>query len=710
MANKTAARIIIVCGLLAVSLIIALSCARTLATPPVAERIPRVDTFHNEIITDNYFWLRDRENPKVIAYLEAENAYADSITQPYKDFRDSLYEEIKRRIKETDMEVPYKLDDYYYYTRTEEGKQYSIYCRKKGSLEGPEEILLDMNQLAEGKNYIDLAIFEPSPDHKILAYSLDFTGAERFTVYFKNLETGQLLADTIANTSYSLVWANDNLHVFYTIRDEANRPYQLYRHKLGQAGAADALVFQEDDDQFWLGIDKSKSRAYLLMGMGSNNTTEFYYLDANTPLGQFKLIAPRQTGIEYDVDHHGDKFYIVTNENAQNFKLMETPTANPAKENWKETIPHRPEVKLDDVELFKDFMVVWERQAGLQQVQIINFTNGEKYYIDFPEPVYGLSGAPNPDFNSKLLRFTYYSLVTPRSIYDYDMSTKSRELKKQQEVLGGYDPTLYKSERVMAVSHDGVKVPISLVYKKDLFKRDGSNPAYLYVYGAYGHSMDPYFSSSRLSLLNRGFVFGIPHVRGGGELGRPWYEDGKLLKKKNTFLDLIACAEYLTKEKYTSAKNLVISGASAGGLTVGAAVNMRPELFGIVVADVPFVDLINTMMDPSIPLTVIEYDEWGNPNLEEYYQYMRSYSPYDNVEAKAYPTIYITTSLNDPRVAYWEPAKWAAKLRATKTDNNLLILKTNMGAGHGGSSGRYDYLKDIAFEYAFILNHFGIRK
>jgi oligopeptidase B len=676
--------------------------------PPIAEKIPKIDTSFGDIRVDNYFWLRDKNNPEVIKYLQAENKYTETVMKPTEKLQEKLYKEMLSRIKETDLSVPEKIDDYYYYTREEKGKQYRIYCRKKGSLDAKEEILLDANELARGHNYLDVGVYTVSPDHQLLAYSIDTTGAEDFTLYFKDLNTGKVLADVIPNTSYSAEWANDNQTVFYNTLDEAKRPYKLYRHILGTDPKNDALVYHEKDEAFNLDLKKSKSKAYLLMLLESETTSEDWYLDASHPDGDFKIIQPRQHEMEYSVEQHGDKFYILTNDNAKNFKLMQAPITNPSKENWKEIIPNRDSVKIDDIEVFKNHLVVYERERGLKKIQITNLTNNEVHYVDFNEPVYTFWPERNPDFNTNLLRFDYTSLITPRSVFDYDMTKRTRELKKQDEVLGGYNPSLYQSERIFAKASDGTLVPISLVYKKGM-TRNGKNPLFLYGYGAYGISSEPYFSSNRLSLLDRGFIYAIAQVRGGGEMGRYWYEQGKLLNKKNTFTDFIACAEQLVAEKYTSRDELVINGGSAGGLLMGAVTNMRPDLFRIVIANVPFVDLINTMLDPSLPLTVIEYEEWGNPHEKEYYGYMRSYSPYDNVQTKAYPNMLITTSLNDPRVSYWEPTKWTAKLRALKADNNLLLLKINMGAGHGGSSGRYDYLKDIALEYAFIFKVLGIK-
>lgn len=677
--------------------------------PPVAKVVPKVDTLHGEVRIDDYYWLRERENTEIIQYLEAENEYTEAMMKHTEKFQKELYEEIVGRIKETDLTVPERGGDYYYYSRTEEGKQYRIYCRKRARLEAEEEILVDVNALAVGHEYCVLRALLASPNHELLAYTVDTTGSETYALYIKNLNTGKLLTDVIDSTSGSVEWANDNKTIFYTTLDEAKRPYKLFRHELGGDPKDDRLIYHEEDDAYFLDISKTRSKEYLLMGLGSMTTTEMHYLKADNPTGKFKAIHPRQHEMEYYVSHHGDRFFIRTNDNAKNFKLMETPVSNPSKKNWKVIIPHRDSVKIDGVDVFKNHLVVYERERGLKQMHVVNLASKEVHYVEFPEPVYTFWPGGNREFDTNLLRFTYMSLVTPRSVFDYDMGARTRELKKQYEVLGGYDPEQYQSERVFATASDGTEIPISMVYKKGVV-RDGSNPLLLYGYGAYGASMDPYFSSSRLSLLDRGFIYAITHIRGGGEMGRYWYDQGKLLNKKNTFVDFIACAEYLMSEKYTSRDNLVISGGSAGGLLIGAVTNMRPDLFKAVVADVPFVDVINTMMDPSIPLTVIEYEEWGNPNDKKSYDYIKSYSPYDNVEAKDYPNILITAGLNDPRVQYWEPAKWTAKLRALKTDNNILLLKTKMAAGHGGPSGRYDHLKEVAFKYAFILDLFDIRK
>ena len=677
--------------------------------PPVAKVISKTDRLHGDVRIDNYFWLREKSNPEVIEYLEAENEYTEATMKHTKEFQERLYEELLGRIKETDLSVPEKIDDYYYYSRTEEGKQYPIYCRKKESAEAEEEVLLDQNTLARGHDYFEIGVFEISPDHRLLAYSIDSTGSETYTLYVKDLNSGELLRDEIQNTYYSMEWANDNKTIFYTTLDDATRPYKLYRHILGTAQKEDQMVFHEKDEAFFVSVFKTRSREYLIITLESQTTTEAWYLEADFPDDDFKVIHPRQHKMEYYIAHHGDKFYIVTNDQAKNFRLMEASVTAPSKNNWKELIPHRDSVKIDAADPFKNHLIVYERERGLKKIRITNLTNNQVHYVDFPEPVYTYWRSRNPDFNTNTLRFNYTSLVTPRSVLDYNMDTKARELKKQYEVLGGYDPSLYQSERVFAKASDGTMVPMSLVYKKGMV-RDGNNPLFLRGYGSYGASREPTFSSNRLSLLDRGFIYVMAHVRGGGEMGRYWYEDGKLLKKKNTFTDFIACAEHLIAEKYTSSDRLVIYGGSAGGLLVGAVTNMRPDLFNAVIADVPFVDVLNTMLDPTIPLTVIEYEEWGNPNQKEYYHYMKSYSPYDNVEAKEYPSMLITAGLNDPRVQYWEPAKWTAKLRALKTDESILLLKTKMEAGHMGASGRYDYLKDVAFEYVFIFDLFGIEE
>jgi len=675
---------------------------------PVAKKVAKIDTIHGDIRIDNYFWLREKENPEVKNYLIAENEYTSAMMRHTEEFQKKLYDEMISRIQETDLSVPEKVGKYYYYTRTEEGKQYSIYCRKKGSLAADEEILLDQNVLSEPYEYFEIGAFEVSPDHSLLAYSVDTSGSERFVIFIKDLVTKELYIDNLSNTGYSIAWANDNKTLFYTTLDNAKRPDKLYRHILGNDQTHDELVYHEADDLFWLDVSRSKDGKYLLMDLGSHTTTEIHYLRADKPNEKFQLLYPRMQDVEYYVEHHGENFLILSNENAKNFKLVQVSEKNPDKTNWIELIPQSDSVKIDGFDVFKDFFVVSERKNGLLQIRVTKIHGALTHYVEFPEPTYAFWLGANKDYNSKWLRFTYMSLITPKSVFDYNMETKKLELKKRYKVLGGYEPEQYESQRIYVLAYDSTRIPISIVYKKGMI-RDGSNPLFLTGYGAYGDSYDPYFSSNRLSLLDRGFIYAIANVRGGGEMGRYWYEQGKMLNKKNTFTDFIACAQYLIEQKYTSREKLVISGGSAGGLLVGAVVNMRPDLFRVVVADVPFVDLINTMLDATLPLTVLEYEEWGNPNEEQYYRYMKSYSPYDNVTAQDYPNMLITAGFNDTRVMYWEGAKWTAKLRALKTDDNILLLKTNMGTGHLGASGRYDFLKDIAFEYAFILDILGIK-
>ena len=676
-------------------------------TPPIATKHPHELVTHGDKRIDNYYWLRQQDKPEVIDYLKAENDYTEAKMKHTEDLQKSLYDEMLSRIKETDLSVPYRLKDYYYYSRTEEGKGYSILCRKYQSLDAEEEILLDQNELAAGKEFFSLGVTSISPNQQILAYSTDTTGAEQYTLVFLDLATRKLYSETIPNTYYSFAWGNDNQTVFYVKVDETNRPYQLWRHSLGSDPSSDVLVYQEDDEAYYLGIEKTRSRAYILLELGSKITSEVHYLDADNPSGEFKLFQPRQTGIEYFLGHHSDRFYITTNEDAINFKLMSTPVDSIDKANWKTIIPHREDIMLEGIDAFADYLVIYERQGGLPTARIQTLATGEIKELTFPEPTYSFSGGNNPEFDTTKFRFSYSSMITPSSVFDYDFKTEARELKKETEVLGGYDRTLYASERLVATAADGTKVPISLVYKKGI-DRDGSNPLWLTGYGSYGYSYPVYFSSLRLSLLDRGFVFAIAHIRGGEEMGRKWYEDGKFLFKKNTFTDFIACAEHLIAEKWTSSDRLVISGGSAGGLLMGAVINLRPDLFKAVVADVPFVDVLTSILDTSLPLTILEWEEWGNPNEEEYYDYIKSYSPYDNVTAQDYPALLITAGLNDSRVKYWEPAKWTAKLRELKTDNNILLLKTNMSAGHGGASGRYESLKEIALEYAFVLDRLNL--
>lgn len=673
--------------------------------PPIAKVKPSETIYHGEVYHDNYAWLKEKTNPEVIEYLEAENNYLKEMMSHTKTFQESLFKEMLGRINETDISVPEKLENYYYYSRTEKGKQYRIHCRKLAKDDSTEEILLDLNKLSEGHDYLSLGVYKISPNHKYLAYSIDNDGSESYTLHIKDLTTGENLNDQIKNSS-SVEWLNDNSTLMYSILDEAKRPYKAFRHQLGNDSEKDELIYHEKDEAFFLNISKTNSQKYIFITMVSQTTSEVYYLDADNNNDKAKLVEKKIKDVEYYLEHHDNSFFIITNsEQSKNFKIMKTSVNTPSKDNWKEFIGHRDNVRIDYIHIMKNYMIIYERENGLKTIRIK--TDNDDYYVDFPEPVYSFYPAKNRDYNSNLLRFQYTSLTTPETVFDFNMDDKTREIKKQYEVLGGYDQNNYISERIFAPSHDGTLVPISIVYKKGI-NRDGSNPLYLYGYGSYEISMDVNFSSNRLSLIDRGFVFAIAHIRGGGDMGRQWYEDGKFLKKKNTFKDFIASAEYLINEKYTSKDNITIMGGSAGGLLMGAVTNMRPDLFKLVISYVPFVDVINTMMDPSLPLTVIEYDEWGNPNEKEYFDYMKSYSPYDNIEAKDYPTMYVVGGLNDPRVGYWEPAKYVAKLRTMKTDNNMLFLKTNMGAGHGGASGRYDHLKEVAEEYAFVLSMYNI--
>lgn len=643
----------------------------------------------------------------MISYLEAENRYTEEAMAPTKSLRESLYHEILGRIQETDVSAPVKRDEYLYYTRTEEGKAYSIQCRKHGSLDAPEEILLDANVLAAGQKYFRLGNFAVSPDHRLLAYSTDLEGDEAYTIQVKNLETGDLLPDRIPNTYYTLEWANDNRTFFYTVLDETKRPYRALRHGLGETSGT--LVYEEPDGRFSLGLGKTRSRRFLFIELSSPLTSEVRYLEAADPSGEFRVMLPRRQGVEYDATHHGEYFYIRTNDQAKNFRLMRTSVAAPLSENWHEVIPARAEVTIEGVDSFEDHLAVYERERGLEKICIRDGLGAFSHYIDFPEPVYTVAAAGNAEYQTNLLRFNYTSLVTPMSVFDYNVRTRERELKKQYEVRGGYDASQYQSERIFAKAPDGVEVPISLVYRKG-FECNGRSPLLLYGYGAYGHSIDPRFSSDRLSLLDRGLVFAIAHIRGGAELGEVWHDAGRLIEKKNTFSDFIACAEHLIAARYTSSDRLAIMGGSAGGLLMGAVLNARPELFHAAIAKVPFVDTLNTMLDPTLPLTMSEYEEWGNPEEKQYYDYIRTYSPYDNVAAREYPTMLVTAGLNDPRVSYWEPAKWVAKLRAMKKDSNVLLLKTDLESGHFGPSGRYEGIKEVAFDYAFLLNSLGVQR
>lgn len=683
-------------------------------SPPIAKRNPKRIRIHGEELIDNYFWLRERENPDVIDYLKAENNYTDMMMKGTETLQASLFEEIKGRLKEDDVSAQERASKYHYYTRTEKDRQYKKYYRKKIGEDAAEELLLDLNDLATGQKYLKLGAFKVSPNHGLLAYSLDTEGSERFTIHIKNLKSGELLEERISNTSYGLEWANDNKTIYYNVLNDQWRPFELYRHTLGTDPKIDSLVYREEDEAFFLELHKARDCSFFLMTLKSNITTEVHYINANSPEEKPGVIYPRQHKMEYYVEHQRDHFIIRTNDGAQNFKLMRAPIERPSKEYWEEIIPHRESVLLAEFEVFENHLVLHTREEGLKKIRIIRLETHEEHFVEFPEEVY-ICWKPqkvelilHPEYNTNLLRFNYSSLVTPDSVFDYNMDTHERTLLKQNEVLGGYDPSNYSSERLSAKAADGKTIHLSLVYKKGM-EKNGRNPLVLYGYGSYGYSIDPAFNSYRISLLDRGFIFALAHIRGGSELGRQWYDDGKLLQKKNTFTDFIACAEHLIAEKYTSSEKLAIMGGSAGGLLMGAVVNMRPDLFKAVVAQVPFVDVINSMSDPSIPLTVIEFEEWGHPTQnKEHYDYMKSYSPYDNIEAKNYPHLLITSGLNDPRVQYWEPAKWTAKLRAAKTDSNRLLLKTHMAEGHSGKSGRYDAIKEAAFYYAFIIDTLGI--
>jgi len=677
--------------------------------PPRARAIPRAHSVHGETRLDNYFWLRNRNDPSVIAYLEAENVYTSDVMRHTEALQERLYQEMRGRIKESDVSVPERIDQYFYYTRTEAGGQYPILCRKRGSLDAPEEVLLDQNPLAAQHSYFRVGVSEVSPDHRLLAYSVDTSGAEEFTLLVKDLQTGELLPERIGGTSPGVAWANDSRTLFYTVLDDARRPCRLYRHTVGSSTRADVLVYFEGDESFFLDINRSRSRRFLLLDITSHSTSEVRFLDADRPEEPFRIVQPREPGVEYSVTHHREHFFITTNDGASNFRLVQAPVAQPSKANWTPVLPYRSAVKLDAAEAFHGHLAIYEREAGLRQIRILDLLSGEEHLIPFPEPVYTVRSHENPEFHTPLLRFTYTSLVTPSSVVEYDMTSRSWTVRKRTEVLGGYAQALYRSERIFATAPDGERVPISMVYRLP-FAPGAPRSLLLNGYGAYGLSYDPAFSSNFLSLLDRGYVVAIAHVRGGEEMGRAWYEGGRLLHKRNTFSDFIACAEHLVAEGYTSSDRLAINGGSAGGLLMGAVANMRPDLFRVVLAEVPFVDVVNTMLDASLPLTVIEYDEWGNPNDPAAYAYIRSYSPYDNIEAKDYPNLLVTAGLNDPRVAYWEPAKWTARLRAMKTDDNRLLLRTNMGAGHGGASGRFDFLREVAFKYAFLLDVLGVGK
>jgi oligopeptidase B len=683
------------------------------AAPPVAKKVEKVVTLHGEARPDPYSWLRDKPDPEVAAYLEAENAYTAAVMKPTEPFQDALYSEMLAHVKETDLSVPYREGDWLYYFRTEKGKQYRIYCRKKYP-DGPEQVTLDLNELAKGQKFMALGRYAVSDDGNLLAYSTDNTGFRQYTLFIKDLRANALWPERIEKTT-SAVWAADNMTLFYAVEDAAKRPYRVYRHRLLEPQASDALVYEEKDERFNVGIGRTRSRAWLVLSAGSHTTSEVRVLKADAPKGEWTVVAPREQEHEYDVDHRGDLFYIRTNSGGRNFRLVTAPVSAPGRANWKEIVPHRADVMLEEVDLFANHLVLHERANGLPRFTVTNLSTNASHTIAFPEPVYSAFSETNRVFDSNRFRYSYQSFVTPNSVFDYDMDARTSKLLKEQEVPG-YDRSLYASERLWATAKDGTKIPISVVWRakgadgKARSLKDGPFPAWLNGYGSYGIPIPVTFSSNRLPLLDRGVVVAIAHIRGGGEMGKKWHDDGKMLKKKNTFSDFIAAAEFLVEKKITAKDRLVIEGGSAGGLLMGAVTNMRPDLFHAVVAKVPFVDVLNTMSDATLPLTVGEYEEWGNPAKKDEYDYIRTYSPYENLKKGAYPAMLVMTSFNDSQVFYHEPAKYVARLRTLKTDANPLLLKTNMAAGHGGASGRYDYLHENAFEWAFVLAQLGIAK
>jgi len=680
---------------------------------PVAKVIPKRLEKHGDVRIDNYYWLNERENKEVIDYLEQENNYYEVLTAHTKDFQKELFQEMKARIKEDDVSVPYFNNGYWYLTRFETGKDYPIYTRRKGSLDAEEEVLFDCNELAEGHAYFQLGGLNISDDNKFAAFGIDTVSRREYTIQIKNLETGEILPQKIEKTTGGSTWAADNRSLFYSRKDEQTlRADRIFKHILGNSIETDELIYNEKDETYSTYVYRSKSRKYLIIGSESTMTSEYRILEASDPEGKFRVFQKRTRGLEYSVSHYGGHFYIVTNKDkATNFKLMITPEEKTSKENWKDLILHREEVLLEGIDIFKDYLVVSERFNGLSHIKIQPWNRPEEaYYLPFESETFTAYTTTNLDFNTEVLRYSYQSLATPSSVIDFNMRTREKEVKKEQQVLGGkFDKQNYTEERVWATAADGTKIPVSMVYRKEL-KKDGKNPLLQYAYGSYGSTMEPYFSSVRLSLLDRGFIYAIAHIRGGEDLGREWYEQGKLLEKKNTFTDFIDCSRFLITQQYTSPEHLYAGGGSAGGLLMGVVINEAPELYNGVIAQVPFVDVVTTMLDDSIPLTTGEYDEWGNPNERAYYDYMKSYSPYDNVKEQAYPNLYISTGLHDSQVQYWEPAKWIAKLRAMRTNKNLLFLDTNMDAGHGGASGRFEALKEVAKEYAFLLDLEGIHK
>ena len=675
---------------------------------PKAKKIDKKLEIHGDVRTDEYYWLNQRENPEVIDYLNAENAYTDAMLKDTEKFQKDLFEEIKGRIKEDDSSVPYKYNGYWYVTRFEKGGEYPIHTRKKESLTAKEEILFDVNEMAKPFSYYNLNGLNVSENNQLVAFGQDTLSRRIYTIQIKDLKTGKILSDKLENTTGGSVWATDNQTLFYTRKDATLRSYQIWKHKLGTPQSEDQLIFEESDETFGTYVYKTKSKKYIIIGSSSTVSNEYRFIPADQPNAEWKILQPRERDLEFSIEHYGNDFYILTNKDkATNFKLMKTPVDKPGKENWVDVIPHRKDVYLENFEIFNDYLVLEERTNGLTEILISSWDGKTSYKLPFKEEVYTAYISYNPEFDSKILRYGYTSMTTPNSTIDFNMVDKTSEVKKEQPVLGDFKKENYVTKRLWVTARDGVKVPVSIVYKKDT-KISQKTPVLLYAYGSYGATMDPYFSSSRLSLLDRGFIYALAHIRGGQDLGRPWYDDGKMLKKKNTFNDFVDVSKYLIDEQYTSAQHLYAMGGSAGGLLMGAIINQAPELYNGVVAQVPFVDVVTTMLDDSIPLTTGEYDEWGNPNDKVYYDYMKSYSPYDNIEKKNYPNMLVTTGLHDSQVQYWEPAKWVARLRDLKTDDNLLILKTDLETGHGGASGRFEALKEIALEYAFIFKLEGI--
>jgi oligopeptidase B len=680
----------------------------SLPASPVAKKAPKTTEINGRTLVDNYYWLRDKKNPEVKAYLEAENAYTDAVMKPTEGLQKKLYDEMLSRIKETDVEVPYKEGDYFYYSRTEAGKQYQIHCRKKGGMDAPEEVLLDVNEMAKGQKFMSLGAYNVSDDGNLLAYTMDNTGFRQYTLAVKDLRTGKILPDHAERVG-SVVWANDNQTIFYTVEDDTTkRQYQVYRHSVGTSGS-DKLAYEEKDEKFDVYAAKTRSKAYILLFSASHTTSEVRYIPAGEPAAEWKVMQPRKQDVEYYPDHNGNFFYIRVNDTGRNFRLVKAPVADPRSQNWQEVVPHRANIMLDDTDFFKNYYVLSERENGLPQIRVTDLHSGESRRIEFPEPAYASYGYTNREYDTSKFRYGYQSFITPRSVFEYDMASGKSTLLKQKEVPGGYDRARYQVEQIYATASDGVKIPISVVHLQGA-KLDGKGPLYLTGYGSYGIPYDIGFNSDLFSMIDRGVVAAVAHIRGGGEMGKAWHDDGRMMHKKNTFTDFVASAEYLLAQGYGSKDRLAIEGRSAGGLLMGAVLNMRPDLFHAALVGVPFVDVMNTMLDETLPLTVGEFEEWGNPKEKPAFDYMMTYSPYDNIEAKKYPNMLVRTSFNDSQVMYWEPAKYVAKMRAIRTDHNIMILKTNMDpAGHGGASGRYDRLHEKAFDYAYFLTQMGIQ-